>query len=256
MGPGIWRGWRVRLGDAPRLGVTKAHTRVKRRRVEFPVGFGQHPSMDISELRRNYSSQGLVREDLREDPIAQFQFWFEQAVEARLLEPNAMSLATVGADGRPTLRTVLLKEFDSRGFVFFTNFESTKARQIGENPNVALLFPWIALERQVNITGTAERISSAESLKYFLKRPVESQLGAWASRQSTILESRKLLEMKWAEVRRKVSEGKGPLPSFWGGYRVAPRTIEFWQGRASRLHDRFLYARQPDRTWKIDRLSP
>jgi pyridoxamine 5'-phosphate oxidase len=177
-------------------------------------------------------------------------------MEAKVIEPNAMSLATSGADQRPLLRTVLLKSYDERGFVFFTNFESRKARQMAENPNVALLFPWLALERQVIIRGAAEKISTAESLAYFVTRPRGSQLGAWVSAQSSVITTRSLLEQKWEEMKRKFSEGQVPLPSFWGGYRVVPRDLEFWQGRPSRLHDRFLYTRQGDSSWGIDRLAP
>jgi pyridoxamine 5'-phosphate oxidase len=166
-----------------------------------------------------------------------------------------MSLATADAAGRPLLRTVLLKYFDASGFVFFTNYESRKARQIGENPHVSLLFPWIVLERQVIVQGRAEKISAAESLKYFTSRPRESQLGAWVSSQSSVISSRKLLLQKLAEIRDKFSHGEIPLPSFWGGFRVVPESIEFWQGGSARLHDRFQYDRDGD-GWSIARLSP
>jgi len=211
---------------------------------------------DLGQMRREYSSRGLLREDLLPDAIEQFDLWFSQACAEKVLEPNAMSLATAGAGGQPTLRTVLLKGFDRRGFVFFTNLESRKSRQIAQNPQVALLFPWLLLERQVTILGRAEKLSTGEVLKYFLTRPFGSQLAAWASPQSQVITSRSLLEMKLAEIKRKFSEGKIPLPSFWGGYRVAPESIEFWQGRANRLHDRFLYTRRPDGAWQIDRLAP
>lgn len=220
------------------------------------MSFAKLPEMDISELRREYTKDGLRRKDLKEDPFDQFGVWFEQACKAEVLEPNAMILATAGADGRPTQRTMLLKGFDHRGLIFFTNFESRKARQIAENPQVCLLFPWLDLERQLIVTGDATRISTSESLKYFLTRPLGSRLGAWASHQSRVISSRKILEMKLDEVKRRFKEGKVPLPSFWGGYRVKPRTFEFWQGGASRLHDRFLYSLQEDETWKIERLAP
>lgn len=207
-------------------------------------------------MRAEYSRGELRREDLKPDPIDQFTVWFEEACQAGLLEPNAASLATAGPDGVPSLRTVLIKQFDARGFVFYTNLESRKAREIAANPHVALLFLWPALERQVVIDGTAERLSTAEVVAYFVKRPFASQVAAWASPQSRVLTSRKLLEMKWEEMKRKFAEGRVPLPSFWGGYRVSPQTIEFWQGRPSRLHDRFQYARQPDGTWLIERLAP
>ena len=210
----------------------------------------------LAAMRSDYRRAKLHREDLHADPIAQFEAWLSDAVRTPVIEPNAMSLATVGADGRPLARTVLLKGLDVRGFVFFTNLESRKARQIAENPHVSLLFPWLALERQVIITGTAEKISVGETLKYFLVRPHESQLAAWASQQSSVISSRKVLEMEWEHLKAKFSAGKVPLPSFWGGFRVRPETIEFWQGGPSRLHDRFQYTRQPDDSWVIERLAP
>lgn len=211
--------------------------------------------MDLSDFRKDYSDRGLRREDLEADPMVQFEHWFRQATELGLHEPNAMSLATADAVGRPLLRTVLLKYFDHRGFVFFTNYESRKARQIAENPNVSLLFPWIPLERQVVVQGRAERIPTTESLKYFASRPRESQLGAWVSNQSSVIGSRKLLLAKLAEIRDKFGHGEIPLPSFWGGFRVVPDHIEFWQGGSARLHDRFLYRREAA-DWSIERLSP
>lgn len=210
----------------------------------------------LEQMRRQYGIGKLRRADLRADPFAQFDVWFGQAVEAGLHEPNAMSLATAGADGRPLLRTVLLKGLDARGFVFFTNLESRKARQIAENPAVSLLFPWIALERQVIVTGMASRLGTAEALGYFLKRPRDSQLAAWASKQSSPISSRQVLEMEWEHLKRKFGAGEIPLPSFWGGYRVAVQTIEFWQGGPNRLHDRFQYTRQADGAWLIERLAP
>lgn len=207
-------------------------------------------------MRRDYTRAALDRENLAPNPFDQFALWFEQAGKAGVQEPNAMSLATASADARPSIRTVLLKQFDEQGFVFFTNLESKKARQIADNPHAALVFPWLALERQVIIAGTVEKISNAEALKYFLKRPLESQFSAWASPQSRVIESRRFLEIKVEEMKRKFADGKVPLPSFWGGFRVVPREIEFWQGRANRVHDRFLYSRQPDQSWKIERLAP
>lgn len=189
------------------------------------------------------------------DPVAQFSTWFTQATDVGLHEPNAMTLATVDETGMPYQRTVLLKYYDGGGFVFFTNYASRKARQMELNPRVSLLFPWITLERQVIIQGTVEKISSAESLKYFVSRPRESQIGAWVSNQSEVITSRKFLMQKLAEIKDKFSHGEIPLPSFWGGYRVVPQTIEFWQGGPARLHDRFLY-RKDNSTWAIDRLSP
>jgi pyridoxamine 5'-phosphate oxidase len=167
-----------------------------------------------------------------------------------------MSLATVGADGQPSLRTVLLKSYDPDGFVFFTNFHSRKAREIQQNARVSLLFPWLALERQVIVIGAAERISTAQSLRYFLTRPRGSQLAAWVSRQSNVITSRKLIEMEWERMKEKFAGGQVPLPDFWGGYRVRPREIEFWQGRENRLHDRYLYKRDDNGGWIIEQLAP
>jgi len=207
-------------------------------------------------MRAEYERGALRREDLSADPIEQFARWIEEACLAELVEPNALTLATVSADGQPALRTVLLKSFDARGFVFFTNLESRKARHIGENPKVSLLFPWLALQRQVCINGTAERVSISESMVYFASRPFASQLAAWASRQSKVISARAILEMKWEEAKRKFSEGKVPMPSFWGGFRVKPQEIEFWQGREHRLHDRFLYTLQAEDAWRLERIAP
>jgi pyridoxamine 5'-phosphate oxidase len=212
--------------------------------------------MNLADMRKQYSTVGITREELLDDPVEQFRRWFDQACESGIPEPNAMSLATVWPDGRPLLRTVLLKQYDERGFVFFTNLESRKARQLADNAHAALLFPWVALERQVSIVGRAERVSLAEAAAYFVTRPVGSQLAAWASPQSRPISSRALLEAKWAEIKRKFADGKIPLPSFWGGYRVVPDEIEFWQGRANRMHDRFQYTRQPSGGWTIERLAP
>ena len=211
--------------------------------------------MDISHLREEYTQAGLSRASLLSNPFEQFELWFRQAQQAQLAEPNAMCLATASAQSAPTLRTVLLKYFDDSGFVFFTNYSSNKARDISDNPQVALMFPWVELERQVVIQGRAEKISTAESLRYFTSRPTGSQLGAWVSHQSSVITGRKVLEMKLAQMKQKFRDGKIPMPDFWGGYRVVPEKIEFWQGRPSRLHDRFLYSRQ-DSQWHIDRLAP
>jgi pyridoxamine 5'-phosphate oxidase len=213
-------------------------------------------SLEIASLRRDYASRGLERDDLAAEPFSQFRQWFQEAQSAELLEPNAMTCATADRTGRVTARTVLLKAFDERGFVFFTNTGSLKARQIADNPQAALLFAWLPLERQVSITGTVEKITAAETLAYFASRPFGSRLGAWVSQQSAIIPSRKLLEMKFEEMKNKFASGDVPLPDFWSGYRVVPGTVEFWQGGKDRLHDRFLYTRQPDDSWSIDRLSP
>lgn len=212
--------------------------------------------MDISQLRHEYATAILDRDNLDDDPFKQFAVWLQQACDAKLAEPNAMGVATATPTGVPSLRTVLLKYYDREGFVFFTNYESRKAQQIATNPQVALLFFWAELARQVVIEGRAERISTAASLKYFATRPRGSQLGAWCSPQSSVISSRQLLQQKLAEMSRKFANREVPLPSFWGGYRVVPQRIEFWQGQENRLHDRFLYQRQADGSWTIDRLAP
>ncbi len=212
--------------------------------------------MDISDLRREYKREKLNLEDLDNNPFRQFDHWFNVAKKHVEKDPNAMSLATVGSNGAPSLRTVLLKYYDETGFVFFTNYESKKSKQIGENNNVALLFNWLDLERQIIIEGTAEKISKAESLKYCSSRPQGSQLGAWVSNQSSVISSRSILLTKLAEMKRKFKDGKIPLPDFWGGYRVMPKKIEFWQGGENRLHDRFLYTPTDKNNWKIERLAP
>ena len=206
-------------------------------------------------IRQGYKNMGLDKEDLNADPIIQFESWFEEAKKAEPI-PTAMSLATVNNIGEPTLRTVLLKLFDKKGFIFFTHYKSRKANDITDNPNVAVLFNWVALERQVSITGVAEKIKTKESIKYFISRPRGSQLGAWVSDQSSVLSSRKILEMKLEEMKSKFSDGEIPLPDIWGGYRIIPKTFEFWQGRPNRLHDRFLYLKHSNESWKIDRIAP
>lgn len=213
--------------------------------------------MDIGALRQEYTQMGLNRETLANNPIEQFSLWFQQAMHANILEPNAMQIATATPQGKPSLRTVLLKSYDEQGFVFYTNYTSQKAQEIAINNQVTLLFFWKELERQVEISGQAEKVSTLESLAYFTSRPRGSQLGAWVSAQSSIISSRGLLEMKLDEMKRKFKEGEIPLPSFWGGYRIVPDTIEFWQGRPNRLHDRFEYRRDTNKqAWSLVRLSP
>lgn len=212
--------------------------------------------MDLENLRREYLRGGLKREDLSDDPIAQFRLWMQQAIDMEVADPTAMVLATVSAAGQPSQRIVLLKNLDDEGFVFFTNYGSRKAREIAENPRVSLLFPWYSIDRQVKICGRAEKVPVAQSLRYFLSRPRESQLAAWASRQSSPIGSRDLLMGQLQSIKEKYAQGEIPLPDFWGGLRVRPEQIEFWQGGAHRLHDRFEYDRQDDGTWSIQRLSP
>ena len=211
--------------------------------------------MDASSLRKEYTRAGLDRADLDPDPIVQFHEWFQKVIDADLHEPNAMILATATAEGKPSARTVLLKGYDERGFVFYTNYEGRKAKEIEANPTCALLFYWGELERQVRIEGRASRLSGEESDTYFAGRPRGSRLGAWASEQSRPVEDRGVLEERVRALEAEY-EGRGiPRPPFWGGYRVEPQEIEFWQGRENRLHDRLVYRRE-DGAWRIERLQP
>lgn len=209
----------------------------------------------IARLRKEYTRAGLHESDVHRNPIEQFRRWFEEARAADLHEPNAMTVATATAGGKPSARTVLLKGFDERGFVFYTNYEGSKAHDLLENPRAALLFYWGELERQVRIEGRAERIAAEESDAYFASRPRGSQLGAWASEQSRPVADRAVLEERLREVEDHFGEGEVPRPPFWGGYRVAPESIEFWQGRENRLHDRLVYRRE-NGVWGIERLQP
>ena len=212
--------------------------------------------MDISDIRGKYTTKNLDINDLNKSPFKQFEIWFNDAMNENLLEPNAFTLATVGNEMMPSVRTVLLKYFSEKGFVFFTNYDSKKAKQIDQNPKVAALFTWLPLERQIKIEGSVEKISKADSLKYFLSRPKGSQLGAWVSRQSEVISSRALLEQKFEEMKNKFLNKEIPFPSFWGGYIIKPIRIEFWQGGEDRLHDRFLYEFKEDNSWEIKRLAP
>ena len=235
--------------------------------------------MAIADIRRDYNLAGLRRSDLNPDPIAQFRNWFDQALGARTsgrvrglligiyksllglggaerIDVNAATLATGDKEGRPSARVVLLKGVDDRGFVFFTNYDSRKGREITENPNVAMVFYWPDQERQVCIAGQAHKIPRAESEQYFKSRPRGSRLAAWASRQSEVIENRAVLEEQWKELETKYPGEDIPTPPNWGGFVLVPTRIEFWQGRPSRLHDRFRYAKQPDGSWRIERLSP
>lgn len=211
--------------------------------------------MKLEDIRREYLAGGLRRDNLLENPVAQFELWLKQAIESGIPDPTAFTLATVSVGGRPSQRIVLLKHLDDDGFVFYTNYSSRKAQEMAENPNVCLHFPWHGMERQVEVEGIASRISARESLTYFLSRPRESQLAAWASHQSSSISSRKALLMQFEAMKTKFSRGEIPLPDFWGGFRVVPSSFEFWQGGANRLHDRFLYSRD-NSTWQIERLAP
>lgn len=212
--------------------------------------------MKVDDLRREYISGGLAREQLVDDPMQQFDIWLQQAIDCELKDPTAMCVATVDQNGQPSQRIVLLKDTQADGFVFYTNLGSRKAQEISHNNKVCLHFPWHNIERQVIVYGTAERLSNAKVLKYFLSRPKHSQLAAWASEQSRPISSRKVLMQKFVEMKHKFSEGEVSLPSFWGGYCVTPHKIEFWQGGEARLHDRFMYSKQADGSWSIERLSP
>jgi pyridoxamine 5'-phosphate oxidase len=212
--------------------------------------------MSIAELRKEYMLNGLREADLDPDPIEQFRVWFDQALSAGLPEPNAMALATATPDGRPSARMVLIKGLDARGFVFYTNYQSRKGLELASNPYAALAFYWAELERQIRIEGHVEPLSAVESDGYYYSRPLGSRIGAWASAQSKVIPNREVLEQRVSELAAQYADGQVPRPPYWGGYRVVPQTIEFWQGRPSRLHDRLRYTRQDSGGWLIERLSP
>lgn len=212
--------------------------------------------MKADELRQKLMAQGLDHTEMSSDPVKQFEAWYGQTIETGVYEPGAMSLSTVDADGQPWQRIVLLKLFDEKGFVFFTNYESRKAQHITVNPHVSLSFPWHTQGRQVMVTGDAKKVSTAESLKYFATRPRGSQIGAWASGQSQMISSRSMLETMVETMKNKYDNKEVPLPPFWGGYRVVPETFEFWQARDSRLHDRFFYQKNDVDEWVFERLAP
>ncbi|MGL5109961.1 MAG: pyridoxamine 5'-phosphate oxidase [Vibrio ordalii] len=211
--------------------------------------------MELSDIRREYIKGGLRRKDLLSNPIEQFNLWLQQAIDAGLTDPTAMTVATVDENGQPFQRIVLLKNVEKDGFVFYTNLGSRKAQHIEHNNKVSLHFPWHPLERQVHITGAAEKLSTFENIKYFTSRPKESQIAAMASRQSSRISARGVLEGKYLELKKKFEQGEVPVPSFWGGYRVKVESIEFWQGGEHRLHDRFLFTQQ-DQQWSTERLAP
>jgi pyridoxamine 5'-phosphate oxidase len=212
--------------------------------------------MNLADLRIEYTKSGLHRAELDPSPIAQFRKWFAQALSAQLVEPSAMTLATADKDGRPSARIVLLKAADERGFAFFTNYESRKGRELAENPHAALVLYWPELEREVLVAGAVTQVSRAESAEYFAKRPRGSQLGAWVSKQSSVVPDHTFLEAELQQVEQRFAGRDVELPPYWGGYVLQPVRLEFWQGRPNRLHDRFQYSKQADGTWRIDRLSP
>src|SRR5271154_5618267 len=215
------------------------------------------PAVDVGQLRKEYTLFGLYRRDLFRDPYEQFRLWFEESVRtAGDREPNAMTLATASRTGVPSARVVLLKSFDARGLMFFTNYESRKARQLAENPRAALNFHWPWLERQIAIEGLVEKVGREESKAYFDKRPIGSRFGAMVSRQSSVIESREFLEERLSLLKEQYPSDNPPLPDYWGGYLLVPERFEFWQGRENRLHDRFLYTPGVDARWQIDRLAP
>jgi pyridoxamine 5'-phosphate oxidase len=216
----------------------------------------EKPSFDYAGFRHEYIGEGLRRADLDPDPIKQFHAWFAAAVKAGIHDANAMALATCTADGKPSARVVLLKDFDDRGFVFFTNYASDKGRQLEKNPRAALVLYWMEVERQIRIEGIVEKTSRNESEEYFHTRPIGAQLGAWASRQSDVIDARRVLDAHLEEMKERFAGKEIPLPPHWGGYRVKPQRMEFWQGRPNRLHDRFRYSRHGDGSWSIDRLAP
>lgn len=212
--------------------------------------------MALEQLRIEYSSQALLEKDASANPLTQFEQWFREAVEAEVPEPNALTLATATRDGRPSARIVLLKGFDERGFVFYSNSLSRKGRELGDNPNAAMVFLWKELERQVRIEGSVDQVSAGEADLYFAARPRGSQLGAWASAQSSVISDRTSLEQSERVMREQFGQGLVPRPSHWCGYRVRPLVIEFWQGRPSRLHDRLRYSSIADGEWQRERLAP
>lgn len=212
--------------------------------------------MNFDTVRKEYVTQGLTESDLDPNPLTQFQRWYEEAVAANVIEPNAMTLATATRDGIPSARTILLKGFDERGFTFYTNYESQKGKELAGNPNAALVFYWATFERQIRITGVINKISPEESEAYFKSRPMGARLGAWVSLQSQVIPNREVLEERLTELMNEFADTENvPMPPYWGGYCLAPNTIEFWQGRINRLHDRFRYTRQ-ENEWLIERLSP
>src|SRR5260370_10721007 len=239
-----------RLNNQPKIDIVAAANIVSDRRLRM-----EKISLDYAGFRHEYIGGGLRRADLDPDPIKQFQNWFAAAIKAGIPDANAMTLAT-SLDSRPSARVVLLKDFDERGFVFFTNYSSDKGRQLEKNPNAALLMYWMEVERQIRIEGKVEKTSREESEDYFRTRPFGAQLGAWASHQSAVIDGRRVLDARLEEMKQRFAEGQIPLPPHWGGFRLNPDRMEFWQGRPDRLHDRFRYTLQSSGSWSIDRLAP
>lgn len=209
----------------------------------------------IQDLRNEYKGELLDITNVDRSPFQQFKKWFEEALKAEIEEPNGMIVSTVSKSGMPSVRTVLLKAYDDKGFVFYTNYNSRKSKEITNNPKVAAVFPWFDLHRQLIIQGTAQKVTPGESLKYFISRPFGSKLAAWVSNQSQVVTSRNFLEMKMQEMKEKFKNGEVPLPEFWGGYKIIPETFEFWQGQPNRLHDRIYYSKKEE-SWNIERLAP
>jgi pyridoxamine 5'-phosphate oxidase len=212
--------------------------------------------LHLEDFRREYTQGGLERDHLADDPLEQFDRWMQQTIESGMPDPNAMTIATVDATGQPSQRIVLLKHLDATGFVFYTNLNSRKAQELKQNPKISLHFPWYLLERQVKVCGVAEQLSATEVMKYFVSRPRDSQLGAWASQQSRPISSRALLMQQFESMKNKFAKGEIPVPDFWGGFRVKPHELEFWQGGTARLHDRFQYSLRENGAWDIQRLEP
>lgn len=212
--------------------------------------------MSIADMRRQYNMGHLSEQDLTSHPMDLFKRWLGEAIDAKIPDPTAMTVATVDSNGQPSQRIVLLKNYDQDGFVFYTNLGSRKARELANNPKISIHFPWFFMERQVRVCGVAEKLTTAQNARYFLSRPKDSQLAAWASQQSQPISSRELLMTQFKQMKDKFAKGEIPLPDFWGGFKVAPHQIEFWQGGEDRLHDRFEYTRQADDSWQIQRLMP
>jgi pyridoxamine 5'-phosphate oxidase len=234
----------------------KSATPMKLNRITNACSKIKYNMINIADIRKDYKLKSLSETAIESNPILQFDKWWDEALKSDIDEVNAFTLATASREGKPSARIVLLKGFDARGFVFFTNYESNKGILLADNPNASMVFFWKELQRQVRIDGIVEKVSAAESDAYFASRPEGSRIGAWASPQSKVVNTREELENKFSDYELKFSEKNIPRPPFWGGYRVQPQLIEFWQGRQNRLHDRIQYSLQKDNSWKIERLAP